>query len=279
MVVALGCCFTCFFISISLSSECYTGCSVLRPYPRGQRNIPCQMGQYYSCWWPGDLRRQAISSHDIDFMISACPWGWTSIILIVLMFKNYIRCKCIFLVEIIQYLRGQVASSEGSMCVLASYLRASSPRKLHRQASIYQRAHITKQQHVCGTPPEDTAPSSPWQPSDNESDPGRSPYVHVILSCDIVKRKGIDEEYVGLFHSKIASFMSRKQAIMCQNKAGISSVVPASRCFWLGSGTVWHSQADSSLVQTEIPIWFKLFKFTQWELSILERLSCLETGH
>ena len=39
---------------------------------------------------------------------------------------------------------------------LASLLRATSPRKLQRQASIFQRAHITKQLNVCGTPPDES---------------------------------------------------------------------------------------------------------------------------
>ena len=42
---------------------------------------------------------------------------------------------------------------------VASFLRSSSPRKLQRlqrQASIYQRPHITKQVTIIGTPPDES---------------------------------------------------------------------------------------------------------------------------
>ena len=52
---------------------------------------------------------------------------------------------------------------------VASFLRSSSPRKLQRQASIYQRPHITKQLTIVGTPPEESLLESE-EDSEDEQD-------------------------------------------------------------------------------------------------------------
>ena len=38
------------------------------PLTCGDRVISVSLGQYYGCWCPGSLRRQGISSHDIDYV-------------------------------------------------------------------------------------------------------------------------------------------------------------------------------------------------------------------
>ncbi len=60
-------------------------------------------------------------------------------------------------------------------CFVASFLRSSSPRKLHRQASVYQRPTFTKQHTVCGTPSDDEDENT-----DQELFPGQAAeYAHV----------------------------------------------------------------------------------------------------
>ena len=47
--------------------------NVFNPFPRSFLNNPGKPSQYHVCWCPGSWRRQDISRHDIDNIISAYP--------------------------------------------------------------------------------------------------------------------------------------------------------------------------------------------------------------
>ena len=44
--------------------------TLIKTLAHGGRIIPVQHNQYHGCWWPGSLRRQDISTHDIDYILS-----------------------------------------------------------------------------------------------------------------------------------------------------------------------------------------------------------------
>ena len=55
-----------------------------------------KLGQYHGCWCPGSLRRQDISSHDIDYVEEAGPcltWGGISTTCVLLVWRNDIKYK------------------------------------------------------------------------------------------------------------------------------------------------------------------------------------------
>ena len=58
------------------------------------------IGQYHGCWYPGSLRCQDISSHDIDSVEYVGPgltWGMILSTCVTSMWSNDIKCKCMFL--------------------------------------------------------------------------------------------------------------------------------------------------------------------------------------
>ena len=55
--------------------------------------------QYHSCWCPGSLCRQDISTHDIDYIeqVSSClAWGRISTTCVMSVWRNYINCRYVF---------------------------------------------------------------------------------------------------------------------------------------------------------------------------------------
>ena len=62
--------------------------------------ISVWLGQYHGCWCPGFLRRQDISSHDIDYVEYVGPgltWGRILRTCVILMWSNDIKCKYVFM--------------------------------------------------------------------------------------------------------------------------------------------------------------------------------------
>ena len=58
-----------------------------------------QHSKYHGCWWPGSWRRQVISSNGIDYVekIGSClTWERISTTCVMSMWRNDIRCKCMF---------------------------------------------------------------------------------------------------------------------------------------------------------------------------------------
>jgi hypothetical protein len=68
-------------------------------------------------------------------------------------------------------------SVDGMCCsvFVASFLRSSTPRKLQRQASVFQRPHLSKQKTVYGTPPDDDEDYPEAFPFSEDSDQPQSP--------------------------------------------------------------------------------------------------------
>ena len=65
------------------------------------RVISVQLGQYHGCWCPGSLRRQDISSHNIDYVEYVSPGlTWERILstCVISMWSNDIKCKYMFYV-------------------------------------------------------------------------------------------------------------------------------------------------------------------------------------
>ena len=65
----------------------------------GDRVISVQLGQCHGCWCPGSLRRQDISSHDIDYIEYVGPLTWRSVLrtCVKSMWRNDIKCKYEFM--------------------------------------------------------------------------------------------------------------------------------------------------------------------------------------
>ena len=64
------------------------------------RVISVWLGQYHGCWCPGSLRRQDISSHDIDYVEYVGPgltWVSISSTCVISMWNNDIKCKYMFM--------------------------------------------------------------------------------------------------------------------------------------------------------------------------------------
>ena len=64
------------------------------------RVISVSLGQYQGYWCPGSLRRQDISSHDIDYVECVGPsltWGSILSTCIISMWSNGIKCKYMFM--------------------------------------------------------------------------------------------------------------------------------------------------------------------------------------
>ena len=64
------------------------------------RVISVKLGQYHGCWWPGSLRRQDISSHDIDYVEYVGPgltWWRILSTCVISMWSNDIKCKYMFM--------------------------------------------------------------------------------------------------------------------------------------------------------------------------------------
>ena len=60
-------------------------------------------GQYYCCWWPGSLCRQAISTHDIDYVKQvgpSLPWRRISATCVMSLWRNDMNCKYMFMFPI-----------------------------------------------------------------------------------------------------------------------------------------------------------------------------------
>ena len=71
----------------------------LKPLTCGDRVNSVWLGQYHGCWCPGSLRRQDISSHDIDYVEYVGPgltWGRILSTCVILMWSNDIKCKYMF---------------------------------------------------------------------------------------------------------------------------------------------------------------------------------------
>ena len=72
----------------------------VNPNPNPNRVISVKIGQYHGCWWPGSLRRQDISSHDIDYVKCVSPgltWGRILSTCVISMWSNDIKCKYMFM--------------------------------------------------------------------------------------------------------------------------------------------------------------------------------------
>ena len=70
------------------------------PLACGDRINSVQHCKYHGCWCPGSLRRQDISTHDIDYVeyVSSClTWGRVSTTCIMSMWRNNRKCKYMFL--------------------------------------------------------------------------------------------------------------------------------------------------------------------------------------
>ena len=70
------------------------------PLTCGDRVISVWLGQYHGCWCPGSLRRQDISSHDIDYVEYVGPgltWEWILSSCVISMWSNDIKCKYMFM--------------------------------------------------------------------------------------------------------------------------------------------------------------------------------------
>ena len=66
----------------------------------GDRVNSVYLGQYHGCWCPGSLRRQDISSHDIDYIEYVGPSrirGSVSSPCVKSMWSNDIKCKYMFM--------------------------------------------------------------------------------------------------------------------------------------------------------------------------------------
>ena len=66
----------------------------------GDRVISVKLGQYHGCWCPSYLRRQDISSHDVDhvdYVGSCLIWGRISTTCVVSMWRNDIKCEYMFI--------------------------------------------------------------------------------------------------------------------------------------------------------------------------------------
>ena len=66
----------------------------------GNRVISVLLGQYHGCWCPGSLRRQDISSHDIEYIEYVGPgltWGRILSTCVISKWSNDIKCKYMFL--------------------------------------------------------------------------------------------------------------------------------------------------------------------------------------
>ena len=73
---------------------------VNQPLTCGDRVISVWLGQYHGCWCPGSLRRQDISSDDIDYVEYVGPgrtWERISSFCIISMWSNAIKCKYMFM--------------------------------------------------------------------------------------------------------------------------------------------------------------------------------------
>ena len=67
---------------------------------RGDWVISVYLGQYHGCWCPGSLRRQDISSHDIDYIEYLGPslaWGSILSTRVISMWRNDTKCKYMFM--------------------------------------------------------------------------------------------------------------------------------------------------------------------------------------
>ena len=56
-------------------------------------------GQSHGCWCPGSLRRQDVSSHDIDYVEYVGPgltWGSILSTCVISMWSNDMKCKYMF---------------------------------------------------------------------------------------------------------------------------------------------------------------------------------------
>ena len=72
----------------------------INPWRAGDRVISVQLGQYHCCRCPGSLRRQNISSHDIDYVEYVGPgltWGRILSTCVISMWSNDIKWKCMFM--------------------------------------------------------------------------------------------------------------------------------------------------------------------------------------
>ena len=66
----------------------------------GDRVNSVYLGQYHGCWCPGSLRRQDISSHDIDYIEYVGPSRIRGSVLstcVKSMWSNGIKCKYMFM--------------------------------------------------------------------------------------------------------------------------------------------------------------------------------------
>ena len=76
------------------------GLTFYYPLKYGDRIILVQHIQYHRCWCPGSLRRQHISTHDIEYIehVSSCflyVWGRISTTFVMSIRRNYINCRYI----------------------------------------------------------------------------------------------------------------------------------------------------------------------------------------
>ena len=68
---------------------------IYQPLMCGDRVISVYLGHYHGCWCPGSLRRQDISSHDIDYVVEAGPCltrGGISTTCVLLVWRNDVKC-------------------------------------------------------------------------------------------------------------------------------------------------------------------------------------------
>ena len=66
----------------------------------GDQLISVYLGQYHGYWCPCSLRRQDISSHDIDYIEYLGPspgWGRILSTCVILMWRNDTKCKYMFM--------------------------------------------------------------------------------------------------------------------------------------------------------------------------------------
>ena len=85
----------------------------------GDQVISFKLGQYHGCWCPGSIRRQDISSRDIDYIEYTGPsltWGRILSTCVKSMWRNDIKCKYMFMFPLKNFAR------KGSRNIMGIYV-------------------------------------------------------------------------------------------------------------------------------------------------------------
>ena len=117
--------------------------------------ISVWLGQYHGCWCTGSLRRQDISSHDIDCVeyVSPClTWGRILSTCVISMWSNDLKCKYIFMFPLKNLARKGLICQSLPLCPWSSHEEYGKTYYLNllRDVNITTTKQSTKTCYVCG---------------------------------------------------------------------------------------------------------------------------------